>query len=117
VWRLCQRNGHIFAFDRVANAAGLHSIQGNAHEGDRISVSLWGILDWIFFSKKMVRGNGFFLVEVQDGAPEAYYFRGFIPSYAYLQPWFSETSNQKRHEKHGHAWMSREDNEWFVSGL
>ena len=46
VWRLCQRNGHIFAFDRVANAAGLHSIQGNAHEGDRISVSLWGILDW-----------------------------------------------------------------------
>ena len=44
MWRLCQRNGHIFAFDRVANAAGLHSIQGNADEGDRISVSLWGIL-------------------------------------------------------------------------
>ena len=24
----------------------------------------------------------------QDGAPEAYYFRGFISSYTYLQPWF-----------------------------
>ena len=25
---------------------------------------------------------------VQEGAPEAYYFRGFIPSFTHLQPWF-----------------------------
>lgn len=41
-WRLTQRNGHVFAFDRVSNASGEHCIAATDDEGDRISVSLWG---------------------------------------------------------------------------
>eukprot|EP00435_Cladocopium_sp_Y103_P021322 s1510_g5.t1 len=41
-WHLTQRNGHVFAFDRVANAYGEHSIAAATEGGDRISVSMWG---------------------------------------------------------------------------
>ena len=43
-WCLTQRNGHVFAFDRVCNASGEHCIAPGG-EGDRISVSLWGALE------------------------------------------------------------------------
>ncbi|CAK9101138.1 BTB and MATH domain-containing protein 40 [Durusdinium trenchii] len=42
-WRLPLRNGDVVAFDRTANAAGLHSIEKKLDAAeDRISVSLWG---------------------------------------------------------------------------
>ena len=28
-------------------------------------------------------------LSLQDGAPEAYYFRGFIPSYTHVRPWYT----------------------------
>eukprot|EP00747_Dinoflagellata_sp_TGD_P169976 gnl/TRDRNA2_/TRDRNA2_200327_c0_seq1.p1 gnl/TRDRNA2_/TRDRNA2_200327_c0~~gnl/TRDRNA2_/TRDRNA2_200327_c0_seq1.p1 ORF type:complete len:327 (-),score=35.16 gnl/TRDRNA2_/TRDRNA2_200327_c0_seq1:472-1452(-) len=42
VWRVVQRNGDVFAFDRVANSVAEHCLEPEPSEGDRISVILWG---------------------------------------------------------------------------
>ena len=43
----------------------------------------------IFFPRShMIQGSPMEVGTPQEGAPEAYYFRGFIPSYTPLQPWF-----------------------------
>ena len=60
-----------------------------------IQISFWEIALNVFFARIDIQkaphkvapifAGGKYL---QDGAPEAYYFRGFIPSYPNLQPWF-----------------------------
>ena len=60
---------------------GVRSQKKGALKLDRLS--FFGVSRW---DEKDTMGS--LWSPVQDGAPEAYYFRGFIPSYTHLQPWF-----------------------------